>query len=585
RPATRTGNHPLHAPVDGPGSRTGGHPVHPGALPLPDGPTGTGGIPARTGEHRVPRPPADRLHGPVTRTGSHPVAPHPATPPDRPATRTGNHPLHAPVDGPGSRTGGHPTHAGSHRVPRPADRPHGPVTRTGSHPRVQQVDPDIPTPAHGVEQAPPETAGQETDPAPSTGVVRTCGCEPVLTASFRTDGTAASLAEHREIHGDQPRMRRGELTDLVEAALIRGRGGAGFPLADKLKAAAGARKAPEVLVNGAESEPASVKDRMLLSRAPHLVLDGAQLLADEIGARGITVWVHDFAAADTLGQAIGERDDPVPVTVVRAPDGYLAGEATAALAHLGGRAAVPAFTLRPAAEQGPYGRPVVVSNAESVAAVAALAADGLERHRSFGTPDEPGTRLLTVHRAPGDPVLVEAATGVTVLDALAAAGAPTGVAAVLVGGYFGRWLDPATGLNAPLSHAGLGAAGGTLGAGLVIAPEPGSCLLGEVAEVVDHLAGQSAGQCGPCLNGLPALARTIDAMVAGDAGPQEVRRVHELAATVAGRGACKHPDGVTMFAASAVDVLATEVAAHIAGSCTLPQRGWLPLPEPSEVQE
>ena len=117
-------------------------------------------------------------------------------------------------------------------------------------------------------------------------------------------------------------------------------------------------------MNGAESEPASVKDRMLLGRAPHLVLDGAQLLADEIGARGITVWVHDFAAADTLGQAIGERDDPVPVTVVRAPDGYLAGEATAALAHLGGRAAVPAFTLRPAAEQGPYGRPVVVSNAD-----------------------------------------------------------------------------------------------------------------------------------------------------------------------------------------------------------------------------
>ena len=147
-------------------------------------------------------------------------------------------------------------------------------------------------------------------------------------------------------------MRRGELTDLVEAALIRGRGGAGFPLADKLKAAAGARKAPEVMVNGAESEPASVKDRMLLSRAPHLVLDGAQLLADEVGARGVTVWVHDFAAADTLGRAIAERDDPVPVTVVRAPDGYLAGESSAALAHLGGRAALPAFTLRPAAEQG-----------------------------------------------------------------------------------------------------------------------------------------------------------------------------------------------------------------------------------------
>ncbi|MGE3288669.1 MAG: NADH-ubiquinone oxidoreductase-F iron-sulfur binding region domain-containing protein, partial [Pseudonocardia sp.] len=577
------------------------HPVHPGAHPPPDNPTATGGTPihngaTRSGGHRLP-PPTDRLHGPVTRTGSHPVAPGTGTPPDRRTNRTGSHPVHPgalpPPDNP-TATGGTPIHngatpihngatrTGGHRLPPPTDRLHGPVTRTGSHPRVRPVDPDTPTPAHGVQQVPP---AQASDSAPSDGVVRTCGCEPVLTASFRTDGAAASLAEHHEIHGDHPRMRRGELTDLVEAALIRGRGGAGFPLADKLKAAAGARKAPEVMVNGAESEPASVKDRMLLSRAPHLVLDGAQLLADEVGARGVTVWVHDFAAADTLGRAIAERDDPVPVTVVRAPDGYLAGESSAALAHLGGRAALPAFTLRPAAEQGPYGRPVVVSNAESVAAVAALAAHGLERHRSFGTPDEPGTRLLTVHRAPGEPVLVEAATGVSVYDALVAASAPTDVEAVLVGGYFGRWLDPVTGLAAPLSHAGLDAAGGTLGSGLIIAPQPGSCLLGEVAEVVDHLAGQSAGQCGPCLNGLPALARTIDAMVAGDAGPAEVRRVHELAETVAGRGACKHPDGVTMFAASAVDVLAAEVHAHLAGDCTLPQRGWLPLPEPSEVPE
>lgn len=417
-------------------------------------------------------------------------------------------------------------------------------------------------------------------PADDRHRVLTCGCPPTLTASMPAGGRAASLDEHRAAHGELRRVRRGELVELIAAAGLRGRGGAGFPVADKLRAAARARTRPDVVVNGAESEPASLKDRALLTRAPHLVLDGAQLLADELRARSVTVWVHAAAAAAAVRGALAERDDRVPVTVVRAPDGYLSGESSAALAHLGGGPALPMFTLRPAAEQGPQGRPVVVSNAESMAAVAALVAHGAQRHRAFGTDDEPGTRLLTVHRAPGAPVLVEVATGTRVVDVLAAAGAPVrGVRAVLVGGYFGRWLEPAAGLAAPLSHSGLAAAGGSVGAGVVIAPAGDACLLAEVAVVVGHLAAQSAGQCGPCRNGLPALADVLSAIVAGEAGIEHLRRVRALATTVTGRGACRHPDGVAMFAASALEALAYEVVAHLGGGCGHTPRGWLPLPK------
>ena len=148
---------------------------------------------------------------------------------------------------------------------------------------------------------------------------------------------------------------------------------------------------------------------------------------------------------------------------------------------------------------------------------------------------------------------------------------------MLVGGYFGRWLTPEAGLDVPLSHAGLTAAGGSLGAGVVIAPPGGGCVLAEVAAVVEHLAVQNAGQCGPCVNGLPALARVMTALAAGDADAAAVQRVHDLAGIVTGRGACRHPDGVAMFAGSALAALSGEVAAHLAGGCGLPNRGWLTL--------
>lgn len=492
----------------------------------------------------APRPPA----------ASRRSAPVPAGPPRTPSD-TGPHAARTP-----SGTGPHRAHApsdtGPHRARTPSDTgPH--PARTGSH--------AVP--------APREPSG----PAPW---LVTAGCAPLLTASMRPDRRPASLRRHREVHGELRRIRRGELTELIASARLRGRGGAGFPVADKLRTAAAGRRAPEVVVNGAESEPASIKDRALLTRAPHLVLDGAQLLADELGARTVTVWVHAARAAAVLTRAIEQRagTDRVPVTVVRAPDGYLAGESSAALAHLAGGPARPAFALRPAAVEGPGGRPVVVNNVESVAAVAVLAAHGLDRLPGAAAADEPGTRLLTVHRAPGVPVLVEAANGTRVRDVLAVAGLPARpVQAVLVGGYFGRWLTPEAGLDVPLSHAGLTAAGGSLGAGVVIAPPGGGCVLAEVAAVVEHLAAQNAGQCGPCVNGLPALARVMTALAAGDADAAAVQRVHDLAGIVTGRGACKHPDGVAMFAGSALAALSGEVAAHLAGGCGLPNRGWLTL--------
>jgi ferredoxin len=174
-------------------------------------------------------------------------------------------------------------------------------------------------------------------------------------------------------------------------------------------------------------------------------------------------------------------------------------------------------------------------------------------------------------------VVVECPTGTPLGEILWACRAPAGPG-VLVGGFHGRWIPARAVRDVPVSRAGLAAAGGTLGAGVVVPLGDGTCPLGEATRVVHYLADQSAGQCGPCRTGLPALAEAMTELLQGVGDPAAVRAV---AATVRGRGACHQPDGTAGFAVSCLDAFADDVAAHRAGrACGRPVRGVLPVPRP-----
>jgi ferredoxin len=138
----------------------------------------------------------------------------------------------------------------------------------------------------------------------------------------------------------------------------------------------------------------------------------------------------------------------------------------------------------------------------------------------------------------------------------------------------------------PVSQAGLDAAGGTLGAGVVMPLGPGTCPLGEVARITRYLAKESSGQCGPCKLGLPGLARSMTALADGSGGMDTLDMARRAASVVRGRGACSHPDGVSRFVLSALDVFSDDLTAHLfRGSCGRPVRGILPLPpEEAEVR-
>jgi NADH:ubiquinone oxidoreductase subunit F (NADH-binding) len=389
---------------------------------------------------------------------------------------------------------------------------------------------------------------------------------PRLLAGLDASGAAMSLAEHQRVHGDLPHRSPRELIEAIERSGLRGRGGADFPTARKLRTLASARNAGAVVVNGSETEPASAKDRLLLSRLPHLVLDGAVLAAELVGAPEVIVQVGDTSAGsvDSLEAALATRhQDPVPVSLALAPEGYVAGEESAVMHYLNGGSPLPTFVPPRPFQKGYRGRPTLIQNPETLAQVALVARFGEAWYRELGTSADPGSALVTISGAVGAPGVYEMAFGTPMTALLDAAGGETEpLRAFLVGGYFGTWVEASRALALRLAREDLRSVGCSLGSGVLIALGRSSCGLHESARVIDYLARQSAHQCGPCTFGLRAIADSVTAMANGVAHPRERDRVERWATEIRGRGACHHPDGATRFILSALEVFAPEIAEH-----------------------
>ena len=362
-----------------------------------------------------------------------------------------------------------------------------------------------------------------------------------------------------------PALDHPQLVQVLREAGLTGRGGAGFPVWRKLDAVAAAPGAAVVIGNGAEGEPASDKDRVLLTYRPHLVLDGLQLLALALGVRTAHLYLPATLAGPIRG-VLAARHDPVAVTITTAPDTFIAGEKSAVVAAVSGRPAVPADKRVRITRAGVGGAPTLVQNVETLAHITMIARHGPDWFRSAGTADEPGTFLATLSGAVSAPGVVEAAHGVPLGELIDAAGGPTApLQAVLIGGYHGGWVPARPDL--PVSRAALAPYGASPGAGVVIALPADVCGLAESARIADYLAGQVAGQCGPCINGLPRLAGLLTDLAKCRIRPGMDAELHRISALVTGRGACRHPDGTTRLIGSSLRTFQADVAAHLTGRC------------------
>lgn len=374
------------------------------------------------------------------------------------------------------------------------------------------------------------------------------------------------LAEHRAIHGRPRYVDRQQLIASCRNTRLLGRGGAAFPVAAKL-AAMPESAGLQVVVNGAEGETASWKDRTLMRSVPHLVLDGVELVTAALGAAAVTIVVEDDDARGSLRAALAERPGGIAMTVLAGPGRFTGGEAGALVNHVEGRAPLPAGRGILQTVRGVGGAPTFVGNVETFAQVAVLCELGDREFASIGSPDEPGTTLVTLWGDVEMSGVVEVPSGVAVASLLGRGPGP-----VLVGGFHGTWLRDVDDLR--LCRPALAAAGVPLGAGVIAKLPSEACALAELAAVTTTLAAASAGQCGPCTFGLPALARDVDALLHGAAAEATARR---HAATV--RGACAHPGIAARCVTSGLTVLAEEVAAHARGGCGRPYLGVIPVRE------
>ncbi len=380
----------------------------------------------------------------------------------------------------------------------------------------------------------------------------------------------ATLAEHEVTF--QPAAARRALLEELEASGLVGRGGAGFPTVRKVQLIKAQRGHKYVVVNAMEGEPAAHKDHRLLSTNPHLVLDGAEMLAQMVGASRIAVCVarDNPTVVNHVERAIHERErrnlrGPA-IDLHTPPWRYVAGEESALVHWLDDNESLPQYRpTKPHVLRIGRGA-ALVDNAETCANVGLIGRYGADWFRALGTAQHPGSTVVSVTGAVTRPSVLEVNLGTPVATILATAGADPDPQAVLLGGFGGAWLRGED-LATPYCNEALATLGLSVGAGIIAVVPRTACGVAEAHRVVRWMAHESARQCGPCAFGLPALADDLAQVLRG--GPDAVAavaRLRERCGVIEGRGACRHPDGVVRFVRSSLEVFRRDVDDHLRGA-------------------
>jgi len=338
---------------------------------------------------------------------------------------------------------------------------------------------------------------------------------PTSAALRLLDGEAAGAAAGAVARAWS--MEPDALIALVGSSGLRGRGGAGFPLARKLAAVrtAAAGGPAYAVANAYDADPGSPLAATLLARNPTLVLDGLAIAARAAGAQIAYLYLHPEAAAaqDAAARALAARAGAygdLVIEIAHGPGGFIGGEESALLAVLESRRAMARQRPPFPAAAGLNGRPTLVSSAETLAALPLIVSAGAEAFRSTGTTATSGTKLVSVTGAVRAPGVYEVAFGTTLGDIVAVAGGPIGTPRGLhVGGPTGGILNM-TRTDVPLDYEPLRAAGTHLGSAQVRALPADVCVVREAGRLFGYLARETCGICVPCRVGTKRVEGILD---------------------------------------------------------------------------
>jgi NADH:ubiquinone oxidoreductase subunit F (NADH-binding) len=365
----------------------------------------------------------------------------------------------------------------------------------------------------------------------------------------------------------------------IAASGLRGRGGAGFPTGEKWRAAASVAAPRRVVVgNGYGADPASMTDRTLLERAPYAVLEGALIAAMAIGADEaiIAVRAEATAAIAALQTAIeriveaglaGEdllgSGQWIELSVRPVQGAYMLGEETVLLKALEGKRGQPEQRPPQPAERGLFGRPTVVQNVQTLAAVPWILANGADAFAAIGSKASPGTILVSVRTPAGAGVAeVPIGTPLRQIIALTGRGGAAGLKALLVGGPAGGIL-PAELADTPYEFDALRAVGAHIGSGSVVAADMRACVVDLARLLTRYCADEACGKTIPCRIGLRRVSEIGDRIATGLPRPTDVQLLADLSSDIVGSALCDHERLATLPLASGMRYFRSELDEHI----------------------
>lgn len=414
-----------------------------------------------------------------------------------------------------------------------------------------------------------------------------------MTGRVRPDRTPHALAEWRALGGYDAVERAlktlspRKVVDMVVDARLNGRGGAGFPAGEKWRfmpepgTSPGAGKS-YLIVNGDEMEPGAFKDRLLLEALPHQIVEGAILTAFATHSSEAIVLIRDAyrAAIDNVRRAIAEAEEAgwlghdilgsgfdLHMWVHPSAGRYIVGEETALIESLEGKRAVPRKRPPFPAQSGLWGRPTTVNNAETISCVPHIIANGAQWFRGISRTEEGGTKLYGVSGRVKAPKLIEAPMGTTAAELIERAGGVSGNGVLRCfqpGGGASGFLEPDD-LDTPLDFGHVAKAGSMFGTGTLIVLDQTACPVDVIARHQRFYARESCGWCTPCRDGLPWVARLLDAIEAGEGreGDIEALQMHVDVAGPRGHAFCDLMGGAMSPLGSGLSRFADLFTAHV----------------------
>ena len=389
-------------------------------------------------------------------------------------------------------------------------------------------------------------------------------------AGYKANGGYETLAKALK-------MEPQKIIDEVKAAGLRGRGGAGFPTGVKWGFLPNNGEPRYLLCNADESEPGTFKDRLMMERAPHQLIEGMIISAFALKAKKSYIYIRGeyTGPAMILEQAIREAYEAgylgknvlgsgydCELDLYIGAGAYICGEETGMISSLEGKKGQPKLKPPFPAVQGYLRKPTIVNNVETLAAVVPIIRDGVAEYRKHGTEKSPGTKLFSVSGDVVKPGTYEVPLGYPLKDLIEkeCGGMKPGrkLKAVIPGGSSAPVITADEAMRATLDYENLASIGTMLGSGAVIVIDDSQCMVDLMGTITHFYHHESCGQCTPCREGTGWLNKLVRSVIHGEAKPADVDLLVKVADQMKGRTICALSDAAALPVLSFVQKFRSE---------------------------